>query len=65
MLNGHDGHVDLTVQNTSMRWNKLIKFSKIAKIFNTKVNQNLCQAAKMELFPQVVTGLRGEIRTLP
>ena len=37
------GHVDLTVHNTDISWNMLIKFSKqignsFAKIINTKVN---------------------------
>ena len=50
--------------------NILIKFSKqiensFAKIINTKVNSKPCQTAVMELFPQVVTGFRGELRILP
>ena len=48
----------------------LIKFSKqignsFAKIINTKVNSKPCQAAELELFGQVVTGFRGELRILP
>ena len=51
-------------------WNILIKFIKqlensFAKIVNTKVNSKPCQTAVMELFPQVVTGSRGELRILP
>ena len=34
------------------------------KIINTKVNLKLCHTAEMELFPQVVTGFRGELRIL-
>ena len=48
----------------------LIKISKeigysFAKIINTKVNSKPCQRVEMELFPQVVTGFRGELRILP
>ena len=61
--------MDLTVHNTEILWNMLIKFSKqirnsFAKIINAKVNLKPCQTAEMELFPQVVTGIRGELRIL-
>ena len=60
----------LTVHNTDIWWNRLSKFSKqtgdsFAKIINTKANSKPCQTAEMELFPQVVTGFRGEFRILP
>ena len=60
----------LTVLNTDIWWNMLIKFSNqignsFAKIINTKINSKPCQTAEMELFPQVVTGFRGELRILP
>ena len=35
-----------------------------AKITNTKVSSKLCQTSEIELFPQVVTGFRGELRIL-
>ena len=62
--------MDLTVHNTNICWNMLIKFSKqignnFAKIFNTKVHSKLCQTADMELFLLVVTGFRGQLRILP
>ena len=62
--------MDLTVHNTDIWWNMLIKFSKqigndIAKVINTQVNSKPRQTAEMELFPQVVTGFRGELRILP
>ena len=61
---------DLTVHNSNIWWNMLIKFSKqignsFAKIINTKVNSKPCQTPEMELFPQVVSGFRGELRILP
>ena len=64
------GHVDLTMHNTDIWWNMLIKVSKqlgntFAKIINTKVNSKPCQTAEIELFPQVVTCFRGELRILP
>ena len=64
------GHVDLAVHSTDIWWDMLIKFSKqiencLAKIINTKMNSNPCQTAEMELFLQVVTGFRGELRILP
>ena len=31
----------------------------------TKANSRPCQTSEMELFPQVVTGFRGELRILP
>ena len=31
----------------------------------TKANSKPCQTSEMELFPQVVTGFRGERRILP
>ena len=31
----------------------------------TKVNLKPCQTSEMELFPQVVTSFRGELRILP
>ena len=34
------------------------------KIIKTKVNLKLRHTAEMELFPQVVTGFRGELRIL-
>ena len=51
-------------------WNMLIKFSKqtgniFTKIINTKVNSKPCQTGEMELFPEVVTNFRGELRILP
>ena len=62
--------MDLTVHNTDIWWNMLIKFSKqignsFAKIINTKVSSKPCQIAEMELFPLVVTGFRGKRRILP
>ena len=30
-----------------------------------KANSKPCQTSEMELFPQVVTGFRGELRILP
>ena len=30
-----------------------------------KANSKPCQTSEMELFPQVVTGFRGEVRILP
>ena len=47
----------------------LIKFSEqignnFAKIISTKVNSKPGQTAKMELFPQVVTSFKGELRIL-
>ena len=64
--------MDLTVHSTVLLdiwWNMLIKFSKqignsLAKIINTKVNSRPCKISKMELFPQIVTGFRGELRIL-
>ena len=61
--------MDLTVHNTEIWWNMLIKSSKqignsFAKTINTKLNSKPCQTAEMELFPQVVTDFRGELRTL-
>ena len=61
--------MDLTVHNTEIWWNMLIKSSKqignsFAKIINTKLNSKPCQTAEMELFPQVVIYFRGELRTL-
>ena len=58
------------MHNTDIWWNMLIKFSKqignsFAKIINTKVNSKTCQTADMELFPQVVTSFRGELKILP
>ena len=54
------------MHNTDIWCNMLIKFSKyiensFAKIINAKVNSKPCQRAEMELFPQVVTGFRGEL----
>ena len=48
----------------------LIEISKqigysFAKIINTMVNSKPCQTVEMELFSQVVTGFRGELRILP
>ena len=48
-------------------WNKLTKFSKqignsLTKIINSKVNSRPCQIFEMQLFPQVVTGFKGDIR---
>ena len=68
MLNSD--HVDSTVHNTDIKWNMLIKFSKqignsFAKVINAKVNSKPCQAAKMDLFQQVVTGFGGKLRILP
>ena len=62
--------MDLTVHNTDIWWNMLIKFSKqignsFAKIINTKVNSKPCQAAEIELFPQFASSSRGELRILP
>ena len=50
--------------------NMLIKFRKqirnsFAKIINTKANSKPCETAEMELFLQVVTDFRGELRILP
>ena len=47
----------------------LIKCSKqignsFVKIINTKVSSKPCQISEMELFRQVVTGFRGELRIL-
>ena len=47
----------------------LIKFSKqignsFAKIINTKVSSKPCQTSEMELFSQVVPGIRGELRRI-
>ena len=58
--------MDLTVHNTDVQRNILIKLNKqignsFANISNTKVNSKLCQTAEMELFPQVVTGFRGKL----
>ena len=58
------------MHNTDIWWNMLIKVSKqlgntFAKIINTKVNSKPCQTAEIQLFLQVVTGFRGELRTLP
>ena len=58
------------MHNTDIWWNMLIKVSKqlgntFAKIINTKVNSKPCQTAETELFLQVVTGFRRELRTLP
>ena len=58
--------MDLTVDNTNIWWNMLIKFSKergnnFAKIIKIK---KPIQIAEMELFPQVVTGFRVELRIL-
>ena len=60
----------MTVHNTDIWWNMLIKFSKqiensFLKTINKKVNSKPCQTAEMELSPQVVTGFRGELRILP
>ena len=57
------------MRNTGIWWNMLIKFSKqvgnsFPKIIHTKVNSKPCQAAEMDLFPQVVTGFRDELRIL-
>ena len=65
--------MDLTVHNAvllNIWWNMLIKFSKqidnsFVKIINTKVSSKLCQTSEMELFPQVVSTFKGELRTLP
>ena len=64
------GHVDLTVHNTNIWRNILIKFSKqignsFPKIIKTKVNPKPCQTSEMRLFPQAVTGFRSELRILP
>ena len=64
--------MDLAVHNTYLLdiwWNVLIKFSRqignsCAKIINTKVNSEFCQTSEMELFSQVATGFRGELRIL-
>ena len=34
------------------------------KIISTKVNSKPCQAAEVELFPQIFTGFRGELKIL-
>ena len=62
--------MDLTLRNTDMWWNMFIKSSNhigssFAEIINTKVNSKPCQTAGTKLFPQVVTGFRGELRILP
>ena len=36
-----------------------------AKIINTKVSSKPCQTSEMELFLQVLTGFRDELRILP
>ena len=61
---------ELYVHNTDIWWNILIKFSKqvgdgFAKRINKKVNSKPWQTAEMDLFLQVVTGFRGELRILP
>ena len=58
------------MHNTDIWWKMLIKFSKqvgnsFAKIINTNMNSKLCQTAEVELFPQVVTGFRSELRIFP
>ena len=58
------------MHNTDIWWNMLIKFSKpignsFTQIINTEVNSKPCQTSEMKLFPQVVTGFRGERRILP
>ena len=58
--------MDLTVHNTDVQRNILIKLNKqignsFAKISSTKVNSKLCQTAEMELFPPVVTGFRSKL----
>ena len=60
---------DLTVHNTDIWVDMLIKFSEqignnFAKIINTKVNSKPSETAEMELFPHVVTSFRGEPRIL-
>ena len=62
--------MDLAVQNADIYLDFFIKFSKqignsSAKIINTKVNSKPSQASEMELFPQVVTSFRGELKILP
>ena len=57
------------MHNTDIWLDMLIKFSKhignsFAKIINTKVNSKPSQTAEMELFPQVVTSIRDELRIL-
>ena len=57
------------MHDADIRWNMLVKFSKqignsFAKIINPKVNSKPWQTAEIELFPQVVTGFRGELRIL-
>ena len=57
-------HVDLTVHNTvflDIWWNMLIKFSKeIGHSF-----AEIIKTTEMDLFPQIVTGFRDELRVLP
>ena len=60
---------DLTVHNTDIWVDMLIKFSEqignnFAKIINTKVNSKPSETAEMELLPHVVTSFRGEARIL-
>ena len=57
------------MHNTDVWLDMLIKFSKqignsFATIINTKVNSKPSQTAEMELFPQVVTSFRDELRML-
>ena len=56
--------MDLTVHNTDLWWNMLIKSSKqignsFPKIINTKVNSKHCPTAEME---QVITGFSNQVR---
>ena len=39
--------------------------NQIYENINTKVNSKPCQTAEMELFLQVVTVFRGELRIMP
>ena len=62
--------VDLTVHDTDIWWNMLIKCStqignSFAKIINAKLNSRPYQTVEMQLFPHIVTGFRGRLRFLP